>query len=423
MATDSEVITKIPETDIWLTTDTGLIKAINLSKKSATNYYDGPQPDVNESFIDITAPTVNSVYGLTKNCKLKYFENGKFQTICQFIDEEKKLLEPSFLKQVKDDKIISIFKNGDIFNQDNQKITNYFEADTFNLNKKGKKKQINFDQVAINCGCLQKSDTSLTLGGENILPLNIDLETGKATWKAKNVTNNWLDVAVPIWQRCIISDHENSDNCFFTTTNYGFIRKYDMRLSGKKAKPVLQTSLMELGCNKNNDGDCDEVFTSISQSKTSPNLMLAGGNRGTIVTLDNRFFPDSYDVMLKTPKRGRNSKSIVYVYKSADGGLNSVNLTDSVGQTPSMVSTCGNDRKLRVYDLNKRGLLYSIYLKSKLMKMEVVPDRDIVSQANGILAEIDSKRKIELDQEHKNNKKVKIEQEDNLWNQLDSVVA
>ena len=119
----------------------------------------------------------------------------------------------------------------------------------------------------------------------------------------------------------------------------------------------------------------------------------------------------------------RNSKSIVYVYKSADGGLNSVNLTDSVGQTPSMVSTCGNDRKLRVYDLNKRGLLYSIYLKSKLMKMEVVPDRDIVSQANGILAEIDSKRKIELDEEDKNIKKVKIEQEDNLWNQLDSVVA
>lgn len=71
-----------PDTHIWMTTDTGLLKAVNLEKRIATNFYDGAQPSKEEGFVDICAANYNSCFGIDAVGKIKYFRNGKFTSLC-----------------------------------------------------------------------------------------------------------------------------------------------------------------------------------------------------------------------------------------------------------------------------------------------------------------------------------------------------
>ena len=63
----------------WVTTDTGLLKAVNLAKRTATNFYDGAQPSKEEAIKYMTSPTKHSLLTISQNGKVKKFENGKFQ--------------------------------------------------------------------------------------------------------------------------------------------------------------------------------------------------------------------------------------------------------------------------------------------------------------------------------------------------------
>ena len=86
----------------WVTTDTGLLKAVNLAKRTATNFYDGAQPSKEEAIKYMTSPTKHSLLTISQNGKVKKFENGKFTLL-----HESNLENPMFLDSLSSIKLES----------------------------------------------------------------------------------------------------------------------------------------------------------------------------------------------------------------------------------------------------------------------------------------------------------------------------
>lgn len=395
----------------WVTTDTGLLKAVNLAKRTATNFYDGAQPSKEEAIKYMTSPTKHSLLTISQNGKVKKFENGKFTLL-----HESNLENPMFLDSLSSiklessvegdkadtitDSVVHCYKSGEVFVNENQ----IYKATFKDENKIG---------VGLECGaCL--SHNKLVIGGNDFLPECVDLETGKQAWKAKNVSHNWLDLYQPIWQKSLV---KAADTSFYTVNAYGYLRKYDTRC-GKK--PTHQTSVKELGAVP----DIDEIFTCVDQIGDSHELTV-GGNRGSTLLLDSRHFPSTKDVQILKPVQGRNNKSVIHKFKASDGGVRSICSFDGHGETPELIATCGGDRKLRIYEKNGGKMSHLVYLKSQLTQILMVPGCDFVNDQKRIAdekdAEIAEKAAADSDNEIEEEDDATIakrRKEDDLWEQL-----
>ena len=173
--------------------------------------------------------------------------------------------------------------------------------------------------------------------------------------------------------------------------------------------------------------DSEEYFTCLAQYNLKPHLLTAGGNKGSIALLDARNFPTTKSVQSLKPKSGRNAKSIVLKYTSADGGISSIDTCNPVGKTPGLMACTGIDRKLRVFELETGKMSHSVYLKSKLKKLKLVPDCDFVSEMERISDEQQAKKRaLEedesqvtcLDDEVNAEEMAKRQKQDDLWEQL-----
>merc|ERR1712066_793052 len=104
----------------WVTTDTGLLKSVNLAKRTATNFYDGAQPTKSEAIKHITNPTKNSLLTISQTGKVKQFEDGKFNLLY-----DSGISDPVFLHQITNVKqeqsdsntnsIVHCYKTGEVF--------------------------------------------------------------------------------------------------------------------------------------------------------------------------------------------------------------------------------------------------------------------------------------------------------------------
>ena len=90
-----------------------------------------------------------------------------------------------------------------------------------------------------------------------------------------------------------------------------------------------------------------------------------------------------------------------------------------VGETPAYISACGNDRKLRVYDVKKGSIASMIYLKSKLTKLLHVEDLDINLERKRIYDVSQVKKEAETKKLDEESEAKKIKSEDDLWGQLE----
>lgn len=241
----------------------------------------------------------------------------------------------------------------------------------------------------ITCGAARND--SVIVAGDKFNPVILDLSKGLVRWAGKNVSHDWLDLQVKNSDRCVLLDKSDpSLSCFFTGDNNGYIRKYDIRA---KKKPILQTSIFELGAVK----DTDEIVTCIDQSRDNYDYLGIGGNRGSVLILDQRKISTLSMVEKTKPVKCRNSEAIVRALKPSDGGINSVKFGNirkfietpkieksySTGATieqyqgyEGFIAACGNDRKLRVNEVSNGKEVNLIYLKSKLTKMLVSEDID-----------------------------------------------
>jgi len=290
---------------VWVTSDTGLLKAVNLAKRTATNYYDGTQPTKDDAIKFMTNPTKTSVLTITNSGKVKQFDNGAFETLY-----DTTLQNPVFLNQ-NADSIVHAYGSGELFVDSKQIHKVEIKADTDEAKLLNK----------LHCACALPNSNNLILGGNNVLPTQVDTAAGKETWKAKNVSHNWLDLQVPIWQKDMAA---SSDTCFYTVTAYGYLRKYDTK-AGKR--PVLQTSVKELGAVK----DLDEIFTCITN--VDEHQLAVAGNRGSALVLDARHIPTVKSVQHLKPIAGRNAKSVLHKLKPSDGGNRSISCMPAHGET------------------------------------------------------------------------------------------
>ena len=172
----------------------------------------------------------------------------------------------------------------------------------------------------------------------------------------------------------MLTDYENPSHCFYAVAGYGLVRKYDMRT--KSHKPALQTSAHLLGKSKVKE----ESFNCLSQSRANPNLLAVAGGKGTTLLLDTRMFPvvdtgpGAVYPKLTDQAFGCDDKPVVKVYASANTSLSSVYFADATTTTPAGIATCGNDKKLRIYDVNTGKITCDMFLKSRLTKVAYIPD-------------------------------------------------
>ncbi|XP_001640649.2 WD repeat-containing protein 74 isoform X2 [Nematostella vectensis] len=166
-------------------------------------------------------------------------------------------------------------------------------------------------------------------GRENDLKLwNLE-NPGQATFKAKNVRNDSLDLRVPVWVTDIaFLDSASPSPTVVTGSGYHSLRVYD---TTAQKRPVLTMDL----------GECPISSIAIPGDE---NLIIAGNTEGTLAAIDIR--------------KGK----VVGHFKGFAGGIRCVACDIKHG----LVAACGLDRFVRVYDTKTRQLQQKVYLKSRL---------------------------------------------------------
>lgn len=156
-----------------------------------------------------------------------------------------------------------------------------------------------------------------------------NLENNECVFKTKNISNDFLQLEVPIWD----SDFGFIDaNCLTTCSRYGYVRVYDMRA---RRRPM-----------HNFTNDKEQI--SYPCLATRGNVVWAGTTTGIMHAFDLR-----------------KMKLVLHTYKGFTGSISDVVVDDS-GQ---YVCTASLDRFVRVHDVNTTGLLYQCYVKSKATRV------------------------------------------------------
>jgi WD40 repeat protein len=167
------------------------------------------------------------------------------------------------------------------------------------------------------------------VGGREQLLRMWDLETSQCAWKARNLTNDWLDLKIPEWIRCIRHRPQHPSH-IFTATAHHKLRLYDIN-AGRR--PVLDF--------------CPSERALLTLSVTpNPNYVIAGDSTGTMMLLDVR--------------NGQQLGS----YRGSGGALRDI--VHHPDPSMPVVASVGLDRFLKIHHSITRRLIKRIYLKQKM---------------------------------------------------------
>merc|ERR1711939_1242746 len=116
-------------THCWCTSpETGLLKSVNLAKRTATNFYDGLQPTKHEAIAYIANPLSNQLLCVSHSAKIKQFKDGNFTTLFTLQSDDAtgqqlSLDSPVFLAEHSTtSNPISVFSSGQIFVKDKELV-------------------------------------------------------------------------------------------------------------------------------------------------------------------------------------------------------------------------------------------------------------------------------------------------------------
>ncbi|XP_041093981.1 WD repeat-containing protein 74 [Polyodon spathula] len=146
-------------------------------------------------------------------------------------------------------------------------------------------------------------------------------------FRAKNVRNDWLDLQVPVWIRDV-QFIPGSDKVV-TCTGYHQVRVYDP--ASPQRRPVLEVEYEEY------------PLTALSLTADA-NSVVVGNTHGQVAIIDLR--------------QGR----LLRCLKGFAGSVLSLQCHSSL----PLVASCGLDRFLRVHNTQDRQLQHKVYLKSRL---------------------------------------------------------
>ena len=182
-----------------------------------------------------------------------------------------------------------------------------------------------------------------------------ELERGEASFKARNLPNDNLDLAIPIWTTDV---HwvPQQPNQLLTATGFvqfrlrGEVRLYDVaagrRPQARAVAPLGEEALSAIGCTP--DG----------------RYVIAGSVSGGLCRLDLR--------------KNLHAHTANW-YKGAAGSVRQIAVHRSAG----LVACAGLDRMVRVYDADAGDLRHKVYLKHRLTALLLGAEVDAATPADG----------------------------------------
>ncbi|XP_053687963.1 WD repeat-containing protein 74 [Sabethes cyaneus] len=212
----------------------------------------------------------------------------------------------------------------------------------------------------------QQDPTLMVTGGKGLKQIIKvwDLETQKATFTAKNVRKDMLELEQPVWENDVaFVDRNTVASC----SRHGYVRVYDLR--GPQRRPVQAYS----------PPDDLLAFTCLANHGQ---YLYAG-----TTTVGTRAF----DI--------RKMKNHIHVYKGFTGTVTSL----SIDATGSYLFSSCLDRYTRVHNAQKTAMVYQCYVKSKptqILCAEYQPKVTTTEEDDDLILVEESKDDDEVDSEY-----------------------
>ncbi|KAL8184241.1 UNVERIFIED_CONTAM: hypothetical protein K2H54_010731 [Gekko kuhli] len=299
---------------VWVGSETGILKGINLQKKQATNYKFGDAVLSRHEAVTTMCwgdPYESEIYVgcLDGSVKLFSTEKGKFTESRDCQEGEGPFCGLAML----DGSLITCVQSGLL------KVWRDTSSENVEI------------QVGPGVCRMRQNPEQLhrvaTGGKENCLKVWDLHQPQEPIFRAKNVRNDWLDLRVPIWDRDMqfLPGSEKMVTC----TGYHQVRLYDP--SSPQRRPVLEATFGEY------------PLTALSLTPDA-NAVVVGSSRGDVAVIDLR--------------QGR----LVKCLKGFAGSIRAIQCHPAL----PLVASCGLDRFLRVHNLHHKRLEHKVYLKSRL---------------------------------------------------------
>ncbi|XP_022091363.1 WD repeat-containing protein 74-like [Acanthaster planci] len=299
--------------NVWLGTETGILKGVNICKKIATNYSDLKTLDKEKEITAIcwTSEEEQEVLTGLRNGTVQTFDLGKGE----FTEHRDCSGAKGVFKGLAtyDDALITCVESGLL------KVW------------RGMDKEATEIDVGPNiCKMRQnpaKRNVVATGGKENDLKVWDLHDSEKPLFRAKNVRNDFLELRVPV---CVNDMHFIPESSkIVTCTGFHHVRVYDP--STPRRRPVLSVEF-------------DEYPLMAMGITQGGNSIVVGNTHGNMAHIDLR--------------KGQ----VLRAYKGFAGSIRSIECHPSL----PFVASCGLDRFLRIHHIPSGTLENKIYLKSRL---------------------------------------------------------
>lgn len=222
------------------------------------------------------------------------------------------------------------------------------------------------DNKELSCFVQSPFDTdTYAIGGKDwdveLVKLDFDKKKVEKSFKAKNVKNDRLNMAVPI---SITNVHFLSTTRFITTTGYGQIRIYDITKGRRPTNDIK-----------------------VSERSIKP---LVAGSPDNVVFADNHSNVNQFSV--KKLKLGGK-------YHGFTGAAQALHSTDT------LLAAGGLDRYLRVFNLTTREQVAKVFVGTHVVDLFILEDKDELEKRKKEEVEDDDEMWKELNQKSKKIKK------------------
>lgn len=194
-----------------------------------------------------------------------------------------------------------------------------------------------------------------------LVKLDFEKKKVEKSFKGKNVKNDRLNMAVPIW---ITNVHFLSTTRFITTTGYGQIRIYDVTKGRRPTNDVK-----------------------VSERSIKP---LVAGSPDNVVFADNHSNVNQFSI--KQQKLGGK-------YHGFTGAAQALHSTET------LLAAGGLDRYLRVFNLTTREQVAKVFIGTHVVDLCILDDRDELEKRKKEEVEDDDEMWKELNEKSKKIKK------------------
>nr|XP_039273354.1 WD repeat-containing protein 74-like [Styela clava] len=355
--------------NVWLGSEPGILKAVDLVGKVATNYYDQSNIGKEQEIISMCREGSGSS---------KIYTGHKCGTIRQFDYNTGQFNPPIPIPEfdTSSDELVRIYKHdesfvtcttkGNFLVWKNQENTSGIIQNS-NLGP-------NIHDVVFN-----KDKSKFASGGkENALKVFDSESLENPIFKAKNVPHDWLQLRVPIWVTGI-RFFENSSK-IVTCTGKSQVRLYDT--AAEQRRPVIEMKFDEY------------PLTAVSLTHNE-NQVIAGNTRGMVGMFDLR------------------KKGLVRSFKGLAGGVRCL----ECHPTLDYIASCGLDRFLRIHNINTGKLEYKVYLKARLNCL-MFSDLDFIADARKAA---DAEKEAEQTRKRKFDNEILDGEDDTLWRKMKTI--